>query len=141
MPASPLRKTDMGEVVSIRPAEAPARAAEDGTRPAPPSVLAPKAPAPRIQAAASMLGSAYAAVSASARSLIDASPPSLPELWERHRQSAAMHDGSLWRGLRLMWGAGHCAAAGTAYLLIAVAFGPAGFALFLAALAVCWLFL
>jgi hypothetical protein len=99
----------------------------------------PDRPASRVTVIVTAAGELYSALSA--RSLLQASPPPLAVLWENHRRAAACHNAAIRRRSRLAWGAGHCTAAGTLYLLIAVAFSPAGFVLFLAAVLACWLWL
>lgn len=131
MSVSPLRKPD----ADTRPAQVTPRPAALPER----TESTPETAPARVTAVFTVLADGYAALSA--RSLLHVAPPSVPVMWENHRQAAACCQGSLWGWLRLMWGAGHCTAAGTLYLLIAVAFSPAGFVLLLAALAGCWLWL
>lgn len=94
---------------------------------------------PQIPAFVTSLPERLAALSGT--SLLHASPPSVAAVWSRHREAAQRFDAGLVRWPRHMWGVLHTAATGTAYLLIAVAFSPAGFALAVIILAACWLWL
>lgn len=79
-----------------------------------------------------------------AGSLLDALrtlPLLLAGTWECHRGAAQRWDAGVIRWPRHAWGVMHTAAAGTAYLLVAVAFSPAGFAVAVALSVACWLWL